>query len=130
MTKDKLIYMATILGVGYYKSWTKGRIKDAIDNSLSYMQTAITYDIKHHEKQSGAYFWRPPSTAAARRKLEADRTYARTLTIGGNVYRYESTVTCSCKNYYYRGEFTINGEKRDVRLWKKLLHDLSQIKTA
>ena len=38
----------------------------------------------------------------------------------GHLYRYESHVTINRKHGYYRGVFTKDGVKGDVRLFKKL----------
>ena len=40
----------------------------------------------------------------------------------GDVYQYDSFVQISVKNFYYTGRFTLNGDKKDVRLFKKLLN--------
>ena len=77
--------------------------------------------IDQHEKHKNSYFWKPFGNAANRRYTERKNNWSISFKHAGIDYSYQSDVTCSAKNYYYLGLFTVNGEKRDVRAFSKLL---------
>lgn len=39
-------------------------------------------------------------------------------------YRYSARVTCSCKNVYYYGTFSVDKVIKDVRAFKKIKEEL------
>ena len=82
--------------------------------------------IDQHEKHKKSYFWKPFGNAANRRETERKNNWRVSFKHSGDTYAYQSCVSCSCKNYYYNGLFTINGEKRTVRAFSKLLGGIQQ----
>lgn len=81
----------------------------------------ITTAIEHHEKFRNAYSWSPPANAAGRRSYEQKNSFVVSFTHDGNSYCYTSDVSCSCRNVYYRGHFSVNGKVGNVSIFKKLL---------
>lgn len=77
--------------------------------------------LAQHEKMKGAYFWRPPGTASSRRSMEALAARDLSFKRGGRVYRYTCRLDVSCKHVYYRGEFSLNGEKKNRSLFARLI---------
>lgn len=77
--------------------------------------------LAQHDRHSGSYWWTPPAGASSRRDAEERNTWCVEFTHGGRVYRYESRVSCSCRNYYYTGVFTVDGEKKTRRAFSALL---------
>jgi len=77
--------------------------------------------LAQHAKHKNCYFWTPPVSAGQRRYTEQQNNWCVSFKHAGDTYTYESEVRCSCKNYYYRGEFAVNGEKRTVRAFWALL---------
>lgn len=77
--------------------------------------------INHHESFRNAYFWNPPANAAGRRSYERKNSFSVKFKHNGDVYEYTSSVSCSCKNVYYRGTFSVNGKTQTVRAFKKLV---------
>jgi len=77
--------------------------------------------LAQHAKHKNCYFWAPPVSAGLRRETERKNNWCVSFKHAGDTYTYESAVRCSCKNYYYRGEFAVNGKKRTVRAFWALL---------
>lgn len=77
--------------------------------------------LANHEKLKGSYWWSPVGPASNRRKLESEYTFSIKFGYEGAKYEYTSHVTCTCKNFYYKGSFLLNGERKTVRLFKNLL---------
>ena len=77
--------------------------------------------LEQHEKHKNSYFWTPYGNAANRRETERRNNWSISFKHAGNTYAYQSSVSCSCKNYYYSGMFTVDGEKLTVRAFSKLL---------
>ena len=103
------------------KTMRKSQLRFAIDEHLAGLIRRIERAIEHHEKFAKSYFWTPPGGAAARREMESRESFAVFFPIGGDRFAYSSEVTCSCKNVYYTGEFYFNGEKKNVRVFKRAL---------
>lgn len=81
----------------------------------------VTIAIAAHERLSGSYFWKPPGGASSRRQMEKNESIALSFRSGGHLYAYTARVSCSCKNVYYSGEFTIDGERKTVRSFRRLI---------
>ena len=91
-------------------------------SKLSTSQRAkVEAALQQHDKYSGCYFWNRVGPASTRRHLEGLNNWSVKFRHAGRVYEYESNVSISCANTYYRGTFTVDGEKRTVRLFKQLL---------
>jgi len=84
-------------------------------------RSKITQAIAQHERHEHSFFWKPFGNAAYRRATERKNNWSVAFTHDGQTYQYDSDVTCSARNYYYRGTFTVNGEKRNVRAFRRLL---------
>ena len=94
---------------------------------LSYSQASkVRRALEQHEKHKKSYFWTPFGNAANRRETERKNNWRVSFKHAGDTYTYESCVSCSCKNYYYNGQFTVNGAKRTVRAFSKLLGGIQQ----
>jgi hypothetical protein len=77
--------------------------------------------INQHWKHKNSYFWKPFGNAANRRETELKNNWCVSFKHAGSEYSYQSDVTCSAKNYYYKGRFFVNGKKRTVRAFENLL---------
>jgi hypothetical protein len=78
--------------------------------------------LDNHESLKNTWFWNDNGNAKARVRRENKLNFLVEVTDGnGDVYEYCSTVSISRKNFYYKGAFSKNGKKGDVRLFKKLL---------
>ena len=77
--------------------------------------------LAQHAKHKNCYFWTPPVSAGQRRYTEQQNNWSVEFKHDGDTYTYESEVRCSCKNYYYRGEFAVNGKKKTIRVFWALL---------
>lgn len=128
MTKAQLIELAGHVGFIARPSWTKARITDVLNTTLTNLERAITRAIDHHEHFSNAYFWSPPGQAAARRAMERNKSFAERFLLDGSMYAYESSVRCSCKNVYYHGTFLVDGVKKNVRCFRAALARVTQLK--
>lgn len=80
--------------------------------------------ISFHEKFKNAYFFDPPSSANSRRSYEKHNQKDIKFIYDGKEYRYNARVTCSCKNVYYNGVFSVDKVIKDVRAFKKIKEEL------
>ena len=81
----------------------------------------LTRALSQHDRHKNCYFWKPGSNASTRRRTEEQNTWTVGFTHNGTRYEYQCSVECSCKNYYYRGEFQVDGEKKTRAAFAKLL---------
>ena len=78
--------------------------------------------LDNHESLQNTWFWTDNGNGKARAWKENKLNFLVEVTDGnGDVYKYCSTVSISRKNFKYRGEFTKNDKRGDVRLFKNLL---------
>ena len=90
--------------------------------SISKGQRAkVTRALEQHGDFAGAYFWTPPSNASDRRSMEKKNNWAVGFKHQGIRYSYSSSVRCSVKNVYYHGCFEVDGERTNVRSFKRLM---------
>ena len=80
--------------------------------------------INFHEKFKNAYFFDPPSSASSRRSYEKQNQRDIKFAYNGMNYSYRGYVTCSCKNVYYYGTFSVDKVIKDVRAFKKIKEEL------
>jgi hypothetical protein len=84
-------------------------IQDAVDN---------------HESLRQSWHWdRDQGNAQIRARREKELNFTVEEEIDGHMYSYTSRVQISRQRFYYKGEFTRDGVKGDVRLFKKLLQE-------
>lgn len=81
--------------------------------------------ISLHESMRNAYFWSAPSSAQARRAYEQTHSAELAFDYNGKSYFFSCETTCSAKNVYYRGHFTVDGNKKTVAAAKKLLQQIA-----
>ena len=82
----------------------------------------VVQAIDHHERLRLCYFWASDNGNVRTRTWRANKlSYSTHFRNGGHLYTYTSYVTMKRNSTYYRGEFTKDGVKGDVRLFKKLL---------
>ena len=77
--------------------------------------------LANHERFRGVYHWRPEGSASGRRSLEKRGSMSASFKHAGHRYEYEGRVSCTCSHTEYSGAFSIDGERKDVRLFKNLL---------
>jgi len=77
--------------------------------------------LDHHDTYKNSYFWNNNGNSKSRTAREQQLNFTVSIDHDGNCYEYRSSVTISRANFYYKGRFTKNGNKGDVRLFKKLL---------
>ena len=80
--------------------------------------------ISFHEKFKNAYFFDPPSSESSRRSYEKQNRRDIKFIYDRKEYRYSARVTCSCKNVYYYGTFSVDKVIKDVRAFKKIKEEL------
>ena len=101
-------------------SWTAARSADLAVDLFNKALRDIRIAIDHHEQFGRAYFWNPAGNASGRRRNEERNSFSMEIVWMGDTYAYESKVTESCKHVYYTGRFWLNGERKDVRLFRRL----------
>ena len=100
---------------------TKASIVDLISDALE-----VTKALDNHEKLRNSWFWSDNGNAQSRGYQEQRLNFTVEVEHGGDVYQYTSAVGISRKNFYYKGTFTKNGKRGDVRTFNKLLAALKQ----
>ena len=76
--------------------------------------------IQNHEYHKGSYFWTVNSNAYRRRKTEQDRSMSLAFAYKGVEYSFEQDVSLSCRNYYFRPSYWVDGKKCNITALKKL----------
>jgi len=118
MKKNEISELLSAIGIKTNKTSTKKELVSICGMYFKNIKTCIN----QHERHKSSFFWRPPQGASSRRWKEKQETW--TMDIG--LYAYSSNVSCSCKNYYYKGLFTVNGEKTTLKTFKRLESLLSE----
>ena len=78
--------------------------------------------IEQHEKFKNSYFWNPPSSASSRRSYE-EKNSRNDIAFDhdGKHFEISQSVSCSCKNVYYRFSVHVDGMKKTIRALKSLV---------
>jgi len=86
----------------------------------------VQRSLENHDFHKNCYFWSgerygriPPKDV--RDTIAEERSFTLEFTNAGRRYQYTSRVSITRANYYYYGEFTLDGEKENVRLFRNLL---------
>ena len=72
-----------------------------------------------HEKYKKCYFWTVNNNAAGRRQQEFNNSFS--FMIADELYEIKQSLDISCKNFYYRLDIRIDGNKKNVTCIKKLV---------
>ena len=80
--------------------------------------------LQHHFHHKHSYYWNGASFGklAERKKAEKKLNFVISFINKGDRYQYESCVFLSAAHYYYTGVFSLNGKRKNVTLFKKLLN--------
>lgn len=71
--------------------------------------------IREAESMKGAYYFRPPQSAGARRSYEKYHSHDEVAwSEGGHDYTARFDVTCSCRNVYAKGTYTKDGKPTNL----------------
>ena len=88
---------------------------------LSKSQRAkVNAALANHDRFRGVYHWRPEGSASGRRILEKRGSMNVSFTAHGHKYEYDAVVSCSCSHTEYHATFSVDGETKNVRLFKAL----------
>jgi hypothetical protein len=78
--------------------------------------------IDNHENLKNSFCWGGDNgNGQARTNREKTLNFITTVDIDGHLYSYRSYVQISRKNFYYKGFFSRDGKRGDVRLFKTLI---------
>lgn len=103
-----------------HKTYAKKIRQSKRKELLAKIDEAITF----HEKFRNAYFFKPPSCAAKRRYYEIYNQREIEFNYNGAKYRYSGFTECSCNNVYYYGSFYMDGDRKTIRVFKKIKQEL------
>ena len=109
-----------------HKTYAKKIRQSKRKELLAKIDEAITF----HEKFRNAYFFKPPSCAAKRRYYEIYNQREIEFNYNGATYRYSGFTECSCNNVYYYGSFYMDGDRKTIRVFKKIKQDLVEAREA
>ena len=115
MKKSELQSKLNSLGISYKKRDTLAMLQEKHDIALSRICKAI----EHHEKYSKCYFW-TADNGNAQSRVRREQQLNFIIKVSDTI-SYESQVSISRKNFYYKGVFMINGKKVTLKEWRKLL---------
>jgi len=85
----------------------------------------IARAIETHEKYKNSYFWSSNGNASSRRREEnrfADNNPKFEIETKRGIISVEQDLSISCKNVYYSSYIFCDGEKKDIRILKKLIN--------
>ena len=82
---------------------------------------AVQRALATHETLRRSWFWGDNGNGQQRSRQASQLNFSTSVEIDGHIYAYTSNVNISRKNFRYKGEFTKDGIRGDVRLFKKLL---------
>ncbi|HAY73492.1 MAG TPA: hypothetical protein DCY31_06550 [Ruminococcaceae bacterium] len=82
--------------------------------------------IYYHDKMRYAYFFSSPSTSKGRRYYEMQNSIEKSFTYKDNTYTYWSKCYCSSQHVYFSDGFTVDGQRKDVRAFKRVLKELKE----
>lgn len=72
----------------------------------------ISEIIREAETMQKSYFWKPPTSAGARRSYEKHHSHAKVeWQENGHEWTAQYDVICSCANVYASGTYTRDGKK-------------------
>lgn len=75
--------------------------------------------ISTHDKFRNSYFWSPPRNSSSRRSMEFEHEYE--FKYKEKTYNVLQTLSCSCKNVYYKLAVFVDGTQKDVRVLKTIV---------
>ena len=75
--------------------------------------------LQNYDKYKNCFFWRSTGNASCRRKQEFND--AIEFTIANKEYYVRQYLEISCKNFYFKTIVMVDGQKKDVRVIKRLL---------
>jgi len=79
----------------------------------------ISKFVSTHEKYKNCYFWKNTGNANQRRKQEFNDRLE--FILNGVKYDWRQSLEISCKNFYYTSQIFMDGTKKDIRIFKKLI---------
>lgn len=84
----------------------------------------IRHILTNHEDFKKAYFFSSSGNASSRRSYEKKNSYEYVFTFTKKGVKHtlelSSTVSCSCKNVYYKGFFKVDGKVVNITGVKKI----------
>ena len=95
------------------------------DMPLMGVLSQVRKALDNHEMLQSSYFWNDNGNAKARSHRENQLNFVVDVEYEGDTYQYISQVRISRKNFYYKGRFSKNGKRGDVRLFNRLYTTLS-----
>lgn len=84
-------------------------------------KSKVARALDQHAKHKSCYFWTNNGNASSRAYKERINNWAVKFRNNGHTYEYRSEVRISRANYYYSGTFIVDGERKTVRAFKKLI---------
>ena len=97
-----------------------------VNMTLRGVLSQVKKALDNHEALQRSYFWNDNGNAKARSHRENQLNFVVDVEYEGDAYQYISQVRISRKNFYYKGRFSKNGKKGDVRLFNRLYTTLNQ----
>jgi hypothetical protein len=99
--------------------------KRSQNKTIKSVISTLDYFIKENEKYKNSYFWNSSLNATNRRFKEFKNSFE--CEILGDKLNINTSLTMTCKNVYYKKEYILNNENKDLRAVKKLLRSLEKI---
>ena len=88
------------------------------------LKETILNCLELHERYKGCYFWTQTDSARGRRDKESmflEDNPEFSVDWKGSHVEVKPSLSISCKNFYYSLEITLDGERKDIRLLKKII---------
>ena len=76
--------------------------------------------LTQHRSLSTSWFWTPRGNRKQRDRWTDQNNWSVAFRHEGVRYKYRSEMRCSAKNIYYKGHFSVDGDRVTVRAFKAL----------
>ena len=94
-------------------------LKTLENKTGSKIKRQLTEMLDNHEKYKNTYFWSPPINASGRRAMEFNESIE--FVLNGKKYSWKQDLSCSCRNVYWKSSVHVDGNKKNIRVIKKLI---------
>jgi len=86
------------------------------------LKKQIRAAIDIHESMKGSYFWKPPTTASGRRRLEKEKTFQMDFIFRGVRYSIDIQTDVTCRHIQYSCAIHKDRKKSNIRCIKAILN--------
>ena len=95
------------------------KIKTMSNKTGTKIKKDLSMFLENYDKYKSCFFWDSTGNASYRRKQEFNN--AVEFTLADKEYYIRQCLEISCKNFYFKTIVMVDGQKKDIRVIKRLL---------